>query len=151
MNEKSHNSRNSQTGEETLRIIANLPAPAGLEDRVRGRLQGQPTSGRVLHWPVQRHSGWMRGVAAAAIVFTVMGGGWGVYRRVMQPRPAKVIAMPQRVVAPGGFSGASAIRTPETLQGPIAPASVTPKPKGLKKPAGPTIAAHKASKPSPAQ
>ena len=61
----------------------------------------------------------MRSAAAAAIVFVVVGGGWGVYSRVQQQQPARVIIMPPRVVAPGGFSGANAIRTPNTLNGPL--------------------------------
>ena len=63
----------------------------------------------------------MRGAAAAAIVFVVAGGGWGIYIRVQQPQPARVIAMPPRVS--GGFSNAGAMRTPNTLNGPlVAPA-----------------------------
>jgi hypothetical protein len=61
----------------------------------------------------------MRSAAAAAIVFVVVGGGWGVYSRVQQPQAAKVITMPARVAAPGGFSNAGAMRTPNTLNGPV--------------------------------
>jgi hypothetical protein len=64
----------------------------------------------------------MRSAAAAAIVFVVAGGGWGVYMRVeQQNQPAKVIVMPARIPVPGGFSGAGAMRTPLTLPGPAAP------------------------------
>jgi hypothetical protein len=63
----------------------------------------------------------MRTAAAAAIVFVVAGGGWGVYTRVEHNQPAKVIVMPARMPAPGGFSGAGAMRTPLTLPGPAAP------------------------------
>lgn len=122
-----HNSKNhaavSQSAEETLRVVASLPAPAGLENRVHSALQRAPRRGRILAWPetFRSQSGWMRTAAAAAIVFVVAGGGWGVYTRVEQGRPAKVLVMPH-ITAPGGFSGANAVRTPQTLSGPtVAP------------------------------
>ncbi len=151
----------SSSAEETLRLIASLPAPAGLEDRVQATLRLAPNraperqvfvagvarSGRVLAWPKGLNPqsdwmirDWMRTAAAAAIVFVVAGGGWGVYTHVQnaqQGQPAKVIIMP-RVMQPGGFSGAGAMRTPQTLPGPAAIEPVKPKPappKGSKKPA----------------
>ena len=114
--------------EQTLRLIARLPAPEGLEDRVqagvRGRRMEVARAGRVLEWPAMRPAGgWMRTAAAAAIVFVVAGGGWGVYSRVQTPQAAKVIVMPARVVSPGGFSNAGAMRTPTTLNGPMVKSS----------------------------
>jgi hypothetical protein len=111
----------SGTGEETLRLIASLPAPAGLEDRVHSVLRSAPHQARVLSWPehLSPRRGWMRTAAAAAIVFVVVGGGWGVYSRVERSQPVKVIVMPSRMPAAGGFSSAGAIRTPETLPGPV--------------------------------
>jgi hypothetical protein len=136
MNSNPHNAMNSDSGphsgpssgsgsgEETLRLIAGLPAPAGLEERVRRALRAAPRSGRVLEWPPKFHakaaleSNWMRAAAAAAIVFVVVGGGWGVYSRV-QPGPGgKVIVMQQRMPSSGGMPGAGAIRTPVTIPGP---------------------------------
>ena len=82
----------------------------------------------------------MRTAAAAAIVFVVAGGGWGVYtlvQNVQQGQPAKVIVVP-RGLQPAGFSGAGAMRTPQTLPGPtvILPVKQQPAPsKGTKKPA----------------
>jgi hypothetical protein len=139
-NSHNHNAMNStpnsdsgrDCGEDTLRLIASLPAPAGLEERVHKALGAAPRShvlgsGRVLAWPARfrtriasgtaLENNWMRAVAAAAIVFVVVGGGWGVYSRV-QPGPAgKVIVMPQLVPSSGGgISGA--IRTPLTIPGP---------------------------------
>jgi hypothetical protein len=116
--------------ETTLRLIASLSAPVGLEDRVlaglrAARLSAAPGRGssrtRILSWPTHRRleSNWMRSAAAAAIVFVVVGGGWGVYSRVQPVQPARVIAMPPRVAAPGGFSSAGAMRTPQTLNGPV--------------------------------
>lgn len=114
------------TGEETLRLIAALPAPAGLEDRVKARLENAPRSGRVLFWPSAQAGGggWarnatVRAAAAAAIVFVVVGGGWGVYSRVQPVVEPKVIVMQPRVNGSGGFSSAGAMRTPQTLNGPV--------------------------------
>ncbi len=132
MNSNPHNPMNvapnsdfgPDCGEDTLRLVAGLPAPAGLEERVHKALRAAPRNGRVLAWPARLRartvleSHWVRAAAAAAIVFVVVGGGWGVYSRV-QPGPGgKVIVMPQRAPSSGGFQGAGAIRTPETLPGP---------------------------------
>jgi hypothetical protein len=115
----------SDTAEATLRLIAKLPAPAGLEDRVHAELfsGSHPArrSGRVLRWPsaVRPGSDWMRGAAAAAIVFLVAGGGWGIYSHVQRPQSSStVIALPHEP-AQGGFSNAGAMRTPKTLNGPV--------------------------------
>ncbi|MGB7266962.1 MAG: hypothetical protein WBC92_15715 [Terracidiphilus sp.] len=139
-------SHQPQSAEETLRIVASLPAPAGLEDRVHAALHVAPRRGRVLAWPNGLHpqSGWMRTAAAAAIVFVVAGGGWGVYTHVQQVQPARVIVMPARMPAAGGFSSAGAMRTPDTLPGPTAPKPVKPKPAlrdKTKKPAGRAVSA----------
>jgi hypothetical protein len=114
--------------EVTLRLIAALPPPVSLEDRIHTTLQTALTSappqahgaGRVLAWRAQQGSGngWMRSAAAAAIAFVVVGGGWGVYSRVQPLVPGRVAA-PARVAAPGAFGGAGAIRTPQTLNGPV--------------------------------
>ena len=128
MNSNPHHSMSSVPqsgpGEETLRLIASLPAPAELEERVHEVLRGAPRSGRVLTWPVRFRArialdhDWVRATAAAAIVFAVVGGGWGVYSRVEQNQPAKGFVMPAQMPGSGGFSGAGAIRTPQTLPGP---------------------------------
>jgi hypothetical protein len=120
---------NLETGpgeaEATLRIIASLPAPKGLEDRVNAALKNGARTGKVLAWPTAlgQRQGWMhsavaRGAAAAAIVFIVAGGGWSVYSRVQPAAQPKVIAMP-RIAAPGGFSSAGTMRVPQTLNGPV--------------------------------
>jgi hypothetical protein len=107
--------------ETTLRLIARLPAPDGLEDRVCARLATAPRRGRILAWPaaLSLNSGWMRSAAAAAIVFVVAGGGWGVYSRVQRPQPARVIVQAPRAPAQGGFASSGAMRTPQTLNGPV--------------------------------
>jgi hypothetical protein len=126
-------SNDSQLGsaEATLRLIASLPAPAGLEERVQAGLRAAPRSGRVLAWPaaLSLDSNWMRAAAAAAIVFVVAGGGWGVYAHVQPGQSARGVAVPPHVAAPaGGFSNSGAMRTPNTLNGPLAPHPATARP-----------------------
>jgi hypothetical protein len=113
-------------GEETLRLVASLPAPDGIEERIKARLESAPQKSRVLLWPSSRESvsDWVRGktiraVAAAAIVFVVVGGGWGVYSRVRPAPQSNVIVMPPRINGAGGFSSAGAMRTPQSLDGPV--------------------------------
>jgi hypothetical protein len=73
----------------------------------------------------------MRGAAAAAIVFVVAGGGWGIYSRVQPTPSARVIVMPVRTGVAGGFSNAGAMRTPQTLKGPVVvPLANSQTPKG---------------------
>jgi hypothetical protein len=74
----------------------------------------------------------MRSAAAAAIVFVVAGGGWGIYTRVQTARG--IVATPH-IAAPSGFSSAGAMRTPNTLNGPAAPRTVMVKPQPVKSPA----------------
>jgi hypothetical protein len=115
------------TGEDTLRLIASLPAPEGLADRVQSGLRHTSPTGRVLNWrgTLRPSGGWMqstmaRGAAAAAIVCVVAGGGWRIYSSVQAVPAAKVLAMPPRVApAGGGFSPAGAKRVPQTLDGPV--------------------------------
>jgi hypothetical protein len=132
--------------EATLRLIARLPAPQGLEDRVQASLRNAPRPARVLAWPVSLSTGWLRAAAAAAIVFVVAGGGWGIYSRVQPGHSPRGAAGPgvtaPRLAAPGGFTEGGVVRRPQTLIGPIvAPAvthpatAVAPKPKTLAKPA----------------
>jgi len=115
-------SKDSGVGEaeKTLRLIASLPAPEGLEGRVHHSLRAAPRRARVLAWPASftPAGGWLRGAAAAAIVFVVAGGGWGIYSRVQPGQPAAESVMPH-VGAPGGFSEGGAVRRPPTLVGPV--------------------------------
>jgi hypothetical protein len=131
-------STGANAAEATLQMLARLPAPLGLEDRVLAGMQAAPRPGHVLNWPRTMSSrgawvraGWMRGAAAAAIVFAVAGGGWGIYTRVQPSQPSKVLVIPRRG-ALGGFSGAGAIRTPETLHGPVVVPPATAKSSGAK-------------------
>lgn len=139
MSINSHNSNHgsgleidrASTGEDTLRLIAGLPSPTGLEDRVRVALRTAPRQGRVLAWPLalRADTGWVRATAAAAIVMIVAGGGWGVYSHIQPWQPAKTLVAPARVGTAGEFSGASAVRSPQTLQPPVV--SAPPKSAGL--------------------
>jgi hypothetical protein len=132
-----------------------------LEERVNKALKSKAVErglrGRVLAWPrtLRPESAWMRSAAAAAIVFVVAGGGWGVYTRVDNMRidknqPARVIVMPARMPSTEGFTGAGAIRTPVTLPGPKAPAAVTTSPLQQKSPKKPAARLKTAPKPGPA-
>jgi len=123
------------SAEETLRLIASLPAPEGLEIRIEAALRSAPKRGRILSWPEYFQPAsfnidrpWLRLAAAAAIAFVVVGGGWGVYSRVERQQAARVIVIPARGPAAGGFSNAGAIRTPQTLNGPVLAQPATPKP-----------------------
>jgi hypothetical protein len=119
----------STSGEQTLRLIAGLPAPAGLEGRVHEALGAAPPKGRILAWPkISLESNWLRTAAAAAIVCVVVGGGWGVYAGVQHSQPAGMVAAPPRVPASAGFSNAGAIRTPQTLPGPVLTLPAAPEP-----------------------
>ena len=106
--------------ESVLRQLAQAPAPEGLENRIKAALRTDTPTGKVLLWrstPAASRSGTLqgilRGAAAAAIVLVVSGGSWGIYSRV---QPARTIGpgLPHGS-APGGFSSAGAMRTPQTL------------------------------------
>jgi hypothetical protein len=114
--------------DDTLRLIASLPVPAGLEDRIvvglRSSRRMQPHGARILAWPLRpgrawAHSAALRTAAAAAIVLAVAGGGWGVYSYVQSNQPRAVAQPPRPAVSSGGFSNAGAMRTPQTLNGPV--------------------------------
>ena len=121
---RSHtNHASSGEAESTLRLIAGLPAPDGLEERVKTALHSKAAvrrAGTLLEWPSGArgwlHSTFVRSAAAAAIVCVVAGGGWGVYQHA-QPKESP-LALPH-VGAPGGFSSANAMRTPKTLDAPV--------------------------------
>jgi hypothetical protein len=129
MNLSIHNEqdRNAATidAELSLRMVASLPAPVGIEDRLKAGLRVAPVQTGVIGWPLSspNRAGWaqvsyMRAAAAAAIVFVVAGGSWGVYARFRPaPAPAAVV-VPQRIDGGGGLSAAAARRTPKTVEGP---------------------------------
>jgi hypothetical protein len=116
-----------RSGEDTLRLIAHLPAPEGLAVRVKAGLRTAPSAGRILMWrgALIPARGWMytslaRGVAAAAIVCVVAGGGWRIYSHVQPGPSANVIALPTPGSPAGsGFSSSKATRLPGTLDRPV--------------------------------
>ncbi|MGA3009500.1 MAG: hypothetical protein ABSD72_04500 [Terracidiphilus sp.] len=129
----------SESGEfeSTLRLIASLPAPEGLTERVQAGLSAaNGASGsrtRVLAWPaaLRSQNGWLqsslaRSAAAVAIAAVVVGGGWGVYSRVQPKQLNRAITVSPRIASQGGFSSAGAMRTPQTLNGPevVHPATI---------------------------
>lgn len=102
----------------TLRLLATLPVPDGLEKRVIAGVRSAPRSGRVFSWPgaLNPTENWLRSAAAAAIVFVVIGGGWGVYSRV---QTTNAVAAPPSTGSTGAFSNAGAVRVPQTVPAPI--------------------------------
>ncbi len=149
-----------RSAEETLRLIAGLPAPEGLEARVKEALRTAPPAGRVLAWPARIRAGiapgghWRRAAAAAAIVFAVVGGGWGVLNRAGRSAAGQAAAAPAQLPAAGGFSAAGAVRTPQTLPGPAVkqPAQkVVTKKKTQKKPAARSTTSHAPLQPAAAR
>ena len=117
------------SGEETLRLVAKLPAPEGLEDRVHARLRTVPHTAGLLSWPITSpitplmgyriHSTAFRTAAAAAIVCVVAGGGWQIFSHVQTAPQPNAIVQPARIGNSGGFSNAGAMRTPDTLDRPV--------------------------------
>ena len=112
--------------ERTLRLIASLPAPAGIEERVKSGLRAAPKRTAVLAWPADgrrwMRSAGMRMAAAAAIVLMIAGGGWGVYSHIQVAPVAS--AAPSALPDGGGFNAAGAKRTPKTVDGPVVAAPV---------------------------
>ena len=108
----------AHSADATMRLLATLPAPDGLEKRVIAGLRSAPPSGRVLSWrgALNPTENWLRSAAAAAIVFVVIGGGWGVYSRV---QTTNAVAPPPSTGANGAFSNAGAVRVPQTVPAPV--------------------------------
>lgn len=104
--------------EDTLRLIASLPAPDGLADRVQLSLRNTPKSGRLLAWPIALggYGNALRSVAAAAIVCVVVGGGWRIYSAVQPHASARVLVMP--IARPANsFSIGASVHTPDPRVG----------------------------------
>lgn len=110
--------RDAAGAEATLRLIASLPAPDGLERRLIAGLHSAPSSRHIISWPskLKPSGNWFRAAAAAAIVFMIAGGGWGIYTHV---QPGTTVIAPLRVNPSGGFGNAGAIRTPQMVPAPV--------------------------------
>ena len=108
--------------DKTLRLIASLPAPEKLAERVREgvRSGASRNGGRVLEWPIPARRGfdWLRGAAAAAIVGVVVGGAWWISASA-PAAGGSAVAAPVHVRPAGGFSNAGAMHTPDMLNGPV--------------------------------
>lgn len=118
--------------EETLRMVAKLPAPAGLEERVQRRLNAEPLGREVRRFSIW--SLWMPGrklqFAAAGVLATAVAiSSWSVYHGRQQAANAnaakQAVAAPAKSTAGSGFAPANAVAVPRT----IAPIRVTPAPK----------------------
>jgi hypothetical protein len=154
MNERDNNRfvEPLSAAEETLRVIARLPAPDGLADRVQAGLRAAPRSSRVLRWPVWfagdgfRYGTALRGAAAAAIVCVVAGGGWRIYSHVQTAPSAQALPVPARMG--NGFSSAGAMRTPDSPSAPVLTHALIPAPQvpAMNLPAHPAPAHRRAKK-----
>ena len=104
--------------EQTLKLIATISAPQGLEERVKAGIRSAHRSHGLLAFPSlpSPTENWFRAAAAAAIVFVVIGGGWGIYSRVPAAGPT---AVAPQMRPSNGFSNAGAVRVPQTLQAPV--------------------------------
>jgi len=130
MNNRMQNEISKDAGseaEKTLRLLARVTPPEGLEDRMMAGVRRAPRRAAVLAWPRTGVSGWMRSAAAAAIVFVVAGGGWSVYSHV-QPRPLTGGLRSAIVVSPGSFRTGGDVKVPTTLNRPTVAEPVVAKP-----------------------
>lgn len=118
--------------QETLRLVATLPAPEGLVERVQQGLRAAPRPARLWRFPAPLlpasllYANALRGAAAAAIVCVVAGGSWRIYSHVQPAPAAAAVTTPARIGSGGGFSSAGAMRTPDTLNGPVLTRAIMP-------------------------
>ncbi len=132
--------------ESTLRLLAQLPPPHGLADRVHRRLQEAPKpAGFWSQWmPVRRIQ-----FAGAAVVVLALGlSSWSIYetRQHANLTPAAAQSPASQTPAPqpaSGLSTAGAERRPASIK----PIKVPPAPK--KKPSAAKSRAAKPTPPSP--
>lgn len=130
MSFSSHNDFDRCAGEieaeKTLRLIATLPAPEGIEERIKAGLRSAPRQAALVGWPLAagRRHGWMqapvlRAAAAAAIVIVVAGGGWEVYSHIRVAAAPTAVTTPPVISGQSGLSAAGTKRVPQTLEGPV--------------------------------
>jgi hypothetical protein len=114
--------------EQTLRMLAHMPAPEGLSARVQASLRTAPQRERLSLGGVFGLSGWMRSsalrtAAAMGIVCVVAGGGWQIYSHVQTSPGMQGVALPVHVnsgdSSQGGFSTSGAIAKPDPLKAPV--------------------------------
>jgi len=120
--------------DETLHLLAQAEIPAGLEVRLKANLRkaaSEPRPAKVLSWPQSGNAaianvassafGWHRAVAAIFLAAAILGCAWSVLWQ--QKTRSASIEQSHPMVRPlpaGGFSNAGAMRTPRTLEGPMA-------------------------------
>jgi hypothetical protein len=130
--------------EETLRLIAQLPAPESLIDRIHARVRHQmavenTTPARRGFWSLWSPGQRLQFAGAAALVLAFAGSMWTINHT--HPAGAPTSSVPQAITPSqatpnSGFVGAKASRQPATLNPikvPPAPKK-KPSPKGLAKP-----------------
>ncbi|HEX4322666.1 MAG TPA: hypothetical protein VHZ52_17255 [Acidobacteriaceae bacterium] len=128
--------------EETLRLVAELPEPAQLTERVHRRIaDAQVMPERRGFWSLWLPAQRFQFAAAAALAIAVAGSMWSVYHGHPQAGTAKQSPAPVQSTPPsaGHFDSAGAVRVPPTLK----PIQV---PQGSKKK---PAASHAKTKPSP--
>jgi hypothetical protein len=110
---------------QTLRLVATLPPPEGLADRVHQRLTDAQTVDRRkpsrsnallsiwrLWMPMQR----LQFAGAALLVVAIGASSWTVYQGKVQPRQGSQSgAQPAAAPSPAGFGTAKTERRPATL------------------------------------
>jgi len=130
--------------EDTLRLLATLPPPAGLEDRVHLRVDARIRTAEYAPTPRSIWSLWMPSrrlqfAGAAILVMALAGSTWSAYHTKSGQAVIQPVTQPASPTTPANsFGTAGAEGRPSTLT----PIKVLPAPK--KKPASGT-----AKKPSP--
>jgi hypothetical protein len=125
--------REGRQVEETLRMVARMPVPDGLEERVQRRLDVE-----LLRGEQPRHSVWSLWMPARKLQFAGAGvlaaavaiSSWSVYHGQRRAANANAAAKqaapaPAKSTAGSGFTPAGAVGVPHTL----APIHVAPAPK----------------------
>jgi hypothetical protein len=153
-NESGYESRHE--AEETLRLVAQLPAPEELTERVHRRLHAASTSGRRGFWSLWMPAQRLQFASAALLVVAVAGSAWTVRHAVrggaatgqpaLQSSGQSIVQQPARQPAPqaSGFSTAGSEARPASLS----PIKVPPAQK--KKPSASRTLTRKTAKPGSA-
>ncbi len=141
--------------EETLRLLATLPPPAHLEDRVHQRIAAarlaEPSNPRSI-WSLWQPARRLQFAAAALLAIAVAISTWNVYHHPPRPNADPVARQPVTVPQPGApqtpasaFQTSGAERHPSTLK----PIKVPPAPRRKKPSAAKPIARQQAAEAAP--
>ena len=139
---------NSPNPESTLRLLAQLPPPEGLIDRVHHRLAVAP-SPAPRFWSLWLPSHRLQFAAAALLVTAIAASSWTIYENRQHPTPAARSAAPQPAAPQPAASDASSFTTSGAERHPasLKPIKVPPVPK--KKPSAAKSRALKPATPPP--